>query len=462
MKTNVQKNKTFFLLFFVFSFFSFSLIAKPAETINYSDFLPTTNSSNYINASAYYDPKDFSGQSFPLITEDVPCVDINRNIGPGTRDYVVFGPILKLQMYLYQNEYMIYPPTGIYSYYTYDGVRNFQRDSGLRETGVLDMNTRTALKLMTCPVKNNINASAALNLNPNYPVFTNPINPIVTNPIDPIRYPKDPLPEKIYCPSNNTYYPTKQAFDSFCAINSYQTLYTVSFNANGADSGPAPSSQNATQGNSITLPDQGSMIKSGFTFDGWSTNSLGNGNNFSAQSNYIPSSNITLYAVWIQDSSATYTIDYEPNGADYGSPSINTQSVNVGGSLTTASMGTLMKPGYSFSGWSTSPSGTPLILSNSSYTPTSDTTLYAIWNPLGNQGSINYYTVNFNNNGGTGSPLAQNVPVGSSITLPTGAPYRSGFTFVGWSTNRYSALGSVFPGNSYFPNGDTTLYAIWR
>ena len=90
------------------TFASFSLIAKPAETINYSDFLPTTNSSNYINASAYYDPKDFSGQSFPLITEDVPCVDINRNIGPGTRDYVVFGPILKLQMYLYQNEYMIY------------------------------------------------------------------------------------------------------------------------------------------------------------------------------------------------------------------------------------------------------------------------------------------------------------------------------------------------------------------
>lgn len=444
MKNNLQKNKSFFLLLFVFSFFSFSSIAHPADNINYSAFSPVANSSNYINASAYYNPSDFSGQSFPSITEEIPCVDINHNVGPDTRDYVVFGPILKLQMYLYQNEYMIYPPTGIYSYYTYDGVRNFQRDNGLRETGVLDINTRMALKQTTCPVKNNIIASSVSR-----------VAAPVTNPID-------PLPEKIYCPSNNNYYLTKQAFDNFCAINSYQTLYTVSFNINGADSGSAPSPQYATQGNSITLPDQGSIIKSGFTFDGWSTNPLGSGNNFSAQSSYIPNSNITLYAVWVQDSVATYVIDYAPNGADSGAPSINTQSVNVGGSLTTASRGTLMKSGYSFNGWSTSPYGTPLIPANSSYTPSSDTTLYAVWSQLDNQGSVNYYTVNYNNNGGVGAPLAQTVQAGSSITIPIGNPYRWGLTFVGWSTNMFSTLGSVFPGNSYFPSGNTTLYAIWR
>jgi len=407
MKNNLQKNKSFFLLLFVFSFFSFSSIAHPADNINYSAFSPVANSSNYINASAYYNPSDFSGQSFPSITEEIPCVDINHNVGPDTRDYVVFGPILKLQMYLYQNEYMIYPPTGIYSYYTYDGVRNFQRDNGLRETGVLDINTRMALKQTTCPVKNNIIASsvsrvAAPVTNPIiYNPVTNPsiyycslnnsyynsqaelynscvINPIVTDPVGP--NPIDPIEVvRYYCSSNGIYYNSQTELNNSCVINSYQTLYTVSFNINGADSGSAPSPQNATQGNSITLPDQGSMIKSGFTFDGWSTNPLGSGNNFSAQSSYIPNSNITLYAVWVQDSIATYVIDYAPNGATSGAPSINTQSVNVGGSLTTASRGTLMKSGYSFNGWSTSPYGTPLIPANSSYTPSSDTTLYAVW-----------------------------------------------------------------------------------
>lgn len=567
MKINLQKNKTFFLLFFIFSFFSFYSIAKPADTFNYSSFLPVTNNSNFINAISYYNPADFSGQNFPLITEDIPCVDINHNIGPGSRDYVVFGPILKLQMYLYQNEYMKYPPTGLYLQYTYDGVRNFQRDNRLKETGLVDINTRAVLKQITCQTKNNI--------------ITQVVNPAPVLPQSPIISLPNPNPtSSFYCSLNNTYYNSQADLNYFCINNNNQASYTITFDGTGGLNGIAvtsPSSVVVMNSQAITLPSMSPI--NGYIFDGWSTpNTIqcittpcpSNSIIYQAGTSYIPNSNITLSAVWIQNANMTYTIDYAPNGADSGSPSINTQSVNIGGSLTTASQGSLVKSGFTFAGWSTSPSGTPLISANSSYTPTSDITLYAVWNSSGstapvrqnnlislsldNYGNIiatsqypvatqliipisystystsgigtscstgltytltilanssksingtppnisnctisgigtityinpssdntynyiqanntpaptptiNYYTITFNNNGGTGAPLAQTVQVGSSIMLSTGVPYRSGFTFIGWSTYQYSVSGSIYPGTSYFPNGNTTLYAIWR
>lgn len=294
-----QKNKSFLIFFFLFSFFGSFSIVKPAETFNYSSFLSSANNSNYINASAYYNPSDFSGQRFPLITEDIPCVDINHNIGPGTRDYVVFGPILKLQMFLYQNEYMIYPPTGLYLHYTYDGVRNFQRENGLRETGILDLNTRKAVKQETCQSKKGDAAPVINSMSTHYPY--------------PNQYSYQDLSQfsnqiqnqtSYYCPLNNTYYNSQPALTSNCIsnINNNQTTYTLNYNSNGADNGsPNLSSQVVTAGTAINLPDQGSMVKSGYNFTGWSTSPSGT-NPISAGNSYTPNSNITLYAVWISSS----------------------------------------------------------------------------------------------------------------------------------------------------------------
>lgn len=373
MKNNLQKNKSFFLLLFIFSFFSFYSIAKPAETINYSDFLPTTNSSNYVNASAYYNPADFSGQSFPLITESIPCIDAPYNIGLGSKDYVLFGPIIKLQMYLYQNEYMIYPPTGLFSYYTYDGVRNFQRDNGLQETGVLDARTRSVLKQVTCPGKNNI--------------ITQVVNPVPVLIQSPIINPNPA--SSFYCPLNNIYYNSQSDLNYFCINNNNQARHTVTFDATGGLNGvsvTSPSPVVVTNGQAITLPSLSPI--NGYIFDGWATpNTIqcimalcpSSSITYQAGESFFPTSNITLSAVWIKDANSTYTIDYAPNGALSGAPSVDTQSVNVGESLITASQGTLVRPGYNFAGWSTSPSGTPLIPANSNYTPTSDDTLYAVW-----------------------------------------------------------------------------------
>jgi hypothetical protein len=68
--------------------------------------------------------------------------------------------------------------------------------------------------------------------------------------------------------------------------------YTISFDANGADSGTAPS--NITGTGAKTLPNEGTLAKTGFTFGGWTIGSTV----YTAGSSYTLSSNVTATAVW--------------------------------------------------------------------------------------------------------------------------------------------------------------------
>ncbi|MBQ7399924.1 MAG: InlB B-repeat-containing protein [Clostridia bacterium] len=71
------------------------------------------------------------------------------------------------------------------------------------------------------------------------------------------------------------------------------------------------------------------------------------------------------------------------------------------------------------------------------------------------------FTVSFDANGGTGAPSSQTASDGSTITLSTTVPTRSGYTFLGWSTSSSATSTSYFPGSLYEVTGDTTLYAVW-
>lgn len=74
-----------------------------------------------------------------------------------------------------------------------------------------------------------------------------------------------------------------------------------------------------------------------------------------------------------------YTISYNGNGNTSGSAPASTTGT---GNLTVASgSGTLKRTGYAFAGWNTNPEGTGATLAlGSSYKPTRDITLYAMWN----------------------------------------------------------------------------------
>lgn len=71
------------------------------------------------------------------------------------------------------------------------------------------------------------------------------------------------------------------------------------------------------------------------------------------------------------------------------------------------------------------------------------------------------FTVRFDANGGGGGVPDWGVKDGESIPLPSGAALsRSGFTFMGWSTN--SSGGTILqPGTNFTVRNNTTLFARW-
>ena len=74
---------------------------------------------------------------------------------------------------------------------------------------------------------------------------------------------------------------------------------TITFNANGAAGGTPPASLTAHGGDSITVPNQGTLTYSGRAFGGWNTQANGGGENYLADARIVVTDNITLYAIWV-------------------------------------------------------------------------------------------------------------------------------------------------------------------
>ncbi|MCL2155222.1 MAG: InlB B-repeat-containing protein [Leptospirales bacterium] len=83
--------------------------------------------------------------------------------------------------------------------------------------------------------------------------------------------------------------------------------HIVTFNGNGA-SGTAPTTQFVDNGSTITLPNQGSLLKTGHIFAGWNTKIDGTGTDYDAGSSYTPTGSVTLYAKW--NSTPIFTITF--------------------------------------------------------------------------------------------------------------------------------------------------------
>jgi len=167
--------------------------------------------------------------------------------------------------------------------------------------------------------------------------------------------------------------------------------------------------------------------------------------------------------VWLDDiamgpgiGGTTYTVTYDINGGSGTTPAA--QTVNAGEIVTLPNGSGFSRSGYTFGGWNINSSGTGTNYNaGSSYTPTSNITLYARWYPV-------TYTVSYNINGGNGTtPAAQTVNAGGSVTLPNGSGFsRSGYTFGGWNINSSGTGTNYNAGSSYTPTGNITLYAKWN
>lgn len=218
------------------------------------------------------------------------------------------------------------------------------------------------------------------------------------------------------------------------------TTYTITFDPNGGIVNPSSDT---------------STLTTSYTFKSWALNSV-NGTSYKAGDSYTPSSNVTFYAIWNQSDSGPTPIE----------------------------LPTPTRDNYIFKGWSKSSDATNPDINTDKYTPSSNETLYAIWE------EAIYYTISFNSNGGSGTITDIKVQAGKSFTLPQNRFTKAGstisktinfnpgkgatvtpesseysktteYTFKTWSAG--SLYGTQYaPGDIFFPSKDITFYAIWN
>lgn len=143
--------------------------------------------------------------------------------------------------------------------------------------------------------------------------------------------------------------------------------YIVRYNYNFIyeDTDDTPYFHSALKGNSVTLP---SPTREGYLFEGWFIGKVDGTKVGGGGGTYRPTDSVMLYAHWTDK----YTITYKANGGEINATS---DKVKIGESI---SLRTPTRTGFTFEGWYTNEdlTGNPV---GSSYTPSSNVTLYAKW-----------------------------------------------------------------------------------
>ena len=217
-------------------------------------------------------------------------------------------------------------------------------------------------------------------------------------------------------------------------------VYTVKFEANGGS--PAPSPQNIVHGAQVVMPP--TMTKTGYNFGGWYKDAdCTNQWDFAADA---VTGAITLYAKWNDIPLSTCTVTFNANG---GSPAPNSQDITHGGKVVQPPA--MTKSGFGFGGWYKEADCTNQ-WDFAVDTVTGNITLYAKWDN-------NYYTVDFEANGGSPAPYPQNIAYGGAVVQPS-AMTKSGYGFGGWYQE--AACTNLWNFATDTVSGAITLYAQWN
>jgi uncharacterized protein (TIGR02145 family)/uncharacterized repeat protein (TIGR02543 family) len=247
---------------------------------------------------------------------------------------------------------------------------------------------------------------------------------------------------------NGTHYsagPSYMVTENATLYAKWIPIYTVTYNGNGTTNG-VPQAVSVDSETVITIPGQGNMARTGYSFGWWNTSSDGNGTNYSAGVSYRVTGNATLYAKWIP----IYTVTYNGNNNTSGSAP-KAITANFGSSVTLPGQSAMEKIGYSFGGWNTKSDGTGTnYAANSSYTVSGNVTLYAVWAT-----PCTLTTIVSPSGGGSvsRSPDQTNYALGASVTVTATAA--SGYIFSNWSDASMSESASI----TVTMNGDRTLTA---
>lgn len=227
--------------------------------------------------------------------------------------------------------------------------------------------------------------------------------------------------------------------------------FTVTYSNAGYTSGTAPTQATVAEGATYTTASSTTLVKTGFTFNGWSTAENAGGTVYAAGGTFtMPAAAVTLYPVW------SGTLSYNVNGGS-GSPTAASTTFNLGQSVTLTTVGTLTRSTYSFAGWKTSTSATSYTAGGGAFSTSgltaSPTYLYAAWSR----------TYSFNVNGATvgvtpSSRQWDELTAGADLTSVGTDLKRRGYDFTGWSTaiNGLPLVGAFIPTTT-----GQVLYATW-
>ena len=245
-----------------------------------------------------------------------------------------------------------------------------------------------------------------------------------------------------------------QAFYPVWAINSHTLTWSwgggsttsTTYNLYPSTSG------SVNYGTAITKPANGTMSRTGYDFNGWSSNAT-----------TMPDNDLTITALW---TAKKYSITYkDQGGGDFTGTQTTPPTTHTYGTATTLKIPT--KTGYTFGGWFTASDCASGAVGNTSSASlaadgyTADIVLYAKW-------TANTFTVVFNKNGGTGSAMSNQAftyDVAQNLRANTYTAPEHKY-FIGWNTNSGASVATYTDGQSVSnlssTNGATvTLYAIW-
>ena len=148
--------------------------------------------------------------------------------------------------------------------------------------------------------------------------------------------------------------------------------YSVSFDGNGSTDGSVPSDQIKPIGQNLTLSsNSGSLVKTGYTFDGWNTAADGSGISYAEGASYEVDAAETLYAKWTANS---LTVTYNSQSGS----AVSAGSTTSGGVIASAPVAPT-RTGSVFTGWFAATTGGSAISFPYTHGRTADFTLYARW-----------------------------------------------------------------------------------
>ena len=238
---------------------------------------------------------------------------------------------------------------------------------------------------------------------------------------------------------------------------------TLTYHGNGATGGNT-AAQSGKTGDELTTNANG-FTRDGYTFVRWDTakdgsgTAYGEGKNGVSQYTMKPAGN-DLYAIWKANPA---TIQYRNDWPNTTGSTPDTTG-NTGDTVT-ISQNSFDRPGYTFTGWSTSKRGDPSLQPGDKHTlEPRTTTVWAQWK------ADPAHLVYNSNVGGIGSETRTVDGVVDQTVKTLGNPFdRPGYTFSGWNTQADGKGKAYDPGadcmltanDKSTPKNTSVLYAQW-